>query len=136
VTLYENSVLQDGGLLSNNWAYVNGGCFTQAQGKTFIDYAMHIGYAAPGNLKARCVHVSGGTLDVRRFHVGVANAEDDPGVLEVAAGRRWPRAQHSWESSESRLRRSGRCTIWDSRARLPGGCRFREEVSALCRFPR
>lgn len=99
VTLYENSVLQDGGLLSNNWAYVNSGCFTQAQGKTFIDYAMHIGYAAPGNLKARCVHVSGGTLDVRRFHVGVANAEDDLGVLEVAGGTTLASRADSWESS-------------------------------------
>ncbi len=99
VTLYENSVLQDGGVLSNNWAYVNSGCFTQAQGKTFVDYAMHIGYAAPGNLKARSVHVLGGTLDVRRFHVGVANAEDDPGVLEVAGGTVLASRADSWEST-------------------------------------
>ena len=99
VTLYDNSVLQDGGLISNNWSYVNSGCFTQAQGKTFFDYAMHIGYGAPGNCKERRVRVNGGTLDVRRFHVGVANAEEYPGVLEIAGGSVFAHRAESWQSS-------------------------------------
>jgi len=99
VTLYDNSVLQDGGLLSNNWSYVNSGCFTQVQGKTFVDYAMHIGYSAPGNKKERLVCAAGGTLDVRRFHVGVANAEDYPGVLDIVGGTVLASRAASWESS-------------------------------------
>jgi len=99
VTLYDNSVLQDGGLLSNNWGYVNSGCFTQAQGKTFFDYAMHIGYSAPGNCKERRVRVSGGTLDVRRFHVGAGNPEEYPGVLEVVGGSVSACRAESWQSS-------------------------------------
>ena len=100
VTVYENNVVQDGGTISNNWWYVNGGCFTQQQGFTFVDYALHVGYGSPGNsIKERRVRVSGGTLDVRRFHVGAGNPEDYPGVLEITGGSASACRAESWQSS-------------------------------------
>lgn len=86
VNVANNNVVQDGGYLGANWFYVNSGCVTQKQGATFVDYAMYAGYGAPSELTNRCVRVGGGTLDVRRLHIGVANAEGYPGIVEIAGG--------------------------------------------------
>ncbi len=113
VTVYENNVVQDGGMISNNWWYVNGGCFTQLQGFTFVDYALSVGYGNPGNsIKERRVRVSGGTLDVRRFNVGAGNPEAYPGVLEVAGGAVSACRAENWQSSGVEL--AAAKTLYDS----------------------
>jgi len=86
INVVNNNVVQDGGYLAANWFYVTSGCVTQKQGTTFVDYAMYAGYGAPSELSNRCVQVDGGTLDVRRLHIGAANTENAPGIVNITGG--------------------------------------------------
>ncbi|MBP8800125.1 MAG: autotransporter-associated beta strand repeat-containing protein [Kiritimatiellae bacterium] len=86
VNIRENDVRMEGGAIAANWWYLYSGSYTQTQGSAFSDYAMYVGFGSDGPAAARTVTVEGGMLDVRRFHVGLASPESQPGVLEVRGG--------------------------------------------------
>lgn len=86
INILENDVRVEGGEIVANWWYLYSGSYTQTQGSAYSEYALYAGFGNSGPAAARTVAVEGGTLDVRRFHVGAASSEDQPGVLEIRGG--------------------------------------------------
>lgn len=99
VNVVNNNVVQDGGYLGANWFYVNSGCVTQKQGTTFVDYAMYAGYGSASELLDRRVQVEGGTLDVRRLHIGAANPSSYPGIVDITGGLVMASRANSYQST-------------------------------------
>jgi len=86
VNILENDVRLEGGEVTANWCYLYSGSYTQTLGTAYSEYAMYVGFDNGGAAAARTVTVEGGSLDVRRFHVGTAGSEERPGVLEIGGG--------------------------------------------------
>ena len=86
VNILENDVRLEGGEVTANWCYLYSGSYTQTLGTAYSEYAMYVGFDNGGAAAARTVTVEGGSLDVRRFHVGTAGSEERPGVLEIRGG--------------------------------------------------
>ncbi|HRR34779.1 MAG TPA: autotransporter-associated beta strand repeat-containing protein, partial [Kiritimatiellia bacterium] len=86
INILENDVRMDGGEIAANWWYLYSGSYTQAQGSAYSEYAMYVGFDTGGPAASRTVAIEGGTLDVRRFHIGAMSSENQPGVLEIRGG--------------------------------------------------
>jgi autotransporter-associated beta strand protein len=86
VDVYDNRLVVDGGELSVNWLYLTSGSVTQRSGRVFIDYALYAGAGAPRLDTNRIVSISGGTMDLRRLHIGVATSAAYPGVMAISGG--------------------------------------------------
>lgn len=86
INIYESDARLEGGEIIANWWYLYSGSYTQTLGSAYSEFAMYVGFDDIGAAAARTVTVEGGSMDVRRFHVGTAGSENRPGVLEIRGG--------------------------------------------------
>ena len=86
VDVSNHRLVMDGGDLTANWLYLNSGSVTQRSGRVFIDYALFAGWGPPLLDTNRVVSVRGGTMDLRRLHIGEAASSAYPGAVEISGG--------------------------------------------------
>jgi autotransporter-associated beta strand protein len=86
VEVKDNRLVMDGGEISNNWIYVRSGSVTQLNGRVFLNYAFFSGVGAPLVDTNRILSVQGGTMTLRRLHIGDATPPSYPGIAEISGG--------------------------------------------------
>lgn len=86
VEVKDNRLVMDGGELSAGWLSVRSGSVTQHSGNVFVEYALFSGVGTPLADPNRIVSVKGGTMGLRRLHIGDATSPGYPGIVEISGG--------------------------------------------------